>query len=310
MKNILCLTAAALLMLAGCRASLDVERSSPPPETAKTVAQVSFTEGPTTDEMGNVYFSEMRTNRIMKWSPNGGLTTFRVMENTVNGLKFDPRGRLLAAEMGGGRILHVDGESGPVTVLAADSEATPITRPNDLTFDSQGRIYFTDYGGARIYRIDPDGAVTKILGGPEVEVPNGIVVAPDDKTLYYVESNGKEGGKRRIMAFDLAADGTVSNGRVFHDFYPGRSADGIAIDSAGNLYAVAGLNRRRGSSETLDTKAGIHVFSPAGELIAFHPVWEDTVTNCGFGGEGLKTLYVTAGKLLLAIETEVAGTRR
>jgi gluconolactonase len=304
------LTLAGFALLAGCAAEAPVEVAEALPETAKTVAQVTFTEGPTSDEAGNVYFSEMRTNRIMKWSPGEGVSTFRVMEQTVNGLKFDPRGRLLAAETSGGRIVHVDGASGPVTALAENSEATPITRPNDLTFDGKGRIYFTDYGGSRIYRIDPEGAVTQILGAPDVEVPNGIVIAPNDKTLYYVESNGKEGGQRCIMAYDLAEDGSVSNGRVFHNFYPGRSADGLAIDSEGNVYAAAGLNRLRGSSETLDTKAGIHVFSPAGERIAFHPIWEDTVTNCGFGGDDLKTLYVTAGKLLLAIETEVPGTRR
>ncbi len=301
---------AALLVLAGCQADVDVEPEAPPTDTVNIVAQVSFTEGPTVDDAGNVYFTEMRTNRIMKWSPVDGLTTFRVMEKTVNGLKFHPDGRLLAAEMGGGRILHIDGEAGPVTALAGNSEATPIERPNDLTFDSSGRIYFTDYGGARIYRIDPDGSVTRILAAPDVEVPNGIVVSADDRILYYVESNSKEGGQRRIMAYDLATDGSVSNGRVFHDFYPGRSADGIAIDSAGNLYAAAGLNRPRGSSETLDTKAGIHVFSPAGGRIAFHPVWEDTITNCAFGGAGLKTLYVTAGKLLLEIEVPVPGTPR
>ena len=64
------------------------------------------------------------------------------------------------------------------------------------------------------------------------------------------------------------------------------------------------------TSETLDTKPGIHVFSPLGELLKFIPIPEDTVTNCAFGGEDLKTLYVTAGKTLFKIRTEIEGTRR
>ena len=61
-----------------------------------------------------------------------------------------------------------------------------------------------------------------------------------------------------IRAYDLSEDGTVSNMRVFHDFYPGRSGDGMTVDSEGNLYVAAGFNRRRGTSETLDTEAGVH----------------------------------------------------
>jgi gluconolactonase len=125
-----------------------------------------------------------------------------------------------------------------------------------------------------------------------------------------VESNQAEGGARMIRAYDLADDGSVSNMRVFHNFYPGRSADGLCIDSAGNLFAAAGLHRRRGTSETLDTKPGIHVFSSKGKLLRFIPIPEDTITNCAFGGRDLRTLYVTAGKTLFQIPVEIPGTRR
>ena len=109
-----------------------------------------------------------------------------------------------------------------------------------------------------------------------------------------------------IRAYDLGADGSVSRMRVFHNFYPGRSADGLCIDSQGNLHAAAGLHRRRGTSETLDTKPGVHVFSPQGKLLRFYPVPEDTITNCAFGGPDMKTLYVTAGKTLWKFQSEVA----
>jgi gluconolactonase len=182
-----------------------------------------------------------------------------------------------------------------------------------VTVDGKGRLYFTDQGPigeAGVYRIDPGGAVSRILSGAEVERPNGIMTAPDDRTLYVVESNGAERGARMIRAYDLQPDGTVRNMRVFHNFYPGRSADGLAVDSAGNIYAAAGLHRRRGTSETLDTPCGIHVFSPSGKRLRFVPIPEDTVSNCAFGGPDMKTLYVTAGKTLFRIRTEVAGTRR
>ena len=113
-----------------------------------------------------------------------------------------------------------------------------------------------------------------------------------------------------IRAFDVAQDGSVSHMRVHHNFYPGRSADGISIDVQGNVYAAAGLNRRRGTSETLDTRPGIHVISPQGKLLRLYPIPEDTVTNCAFGGPDMRTLYVTAGKTLFQIRTDVAGTRR
>ena len=113
-----------------------------------------------------------------------------------------------------------------------------------------------------------------------------------------------------IRAYDLQPDGTVTNMRVFHDFYPGRSGDGMTIDSEGNLYVAAGLHRLRKTSETLDTKCGVHIFAPDGELIQFVPIPEDIITNCAFGGPDMKTLYVTAGKTLFKFNTEIKGTRR
>jgi len=232
---------------------------------------------------------------------------------------------LLACEGGDGetalpRVTRTNMATGEVEVLADAYEGKELHQPNDLTFDGQGRIYFTDRPGpaARpeqtgvhgVYRIDPDGTVARILTEPEVMRPNGIVISPDDRTLYVIETEQSEGGPRLIRAYDLSEQGTVSNMRVFHDFYPGRSGDGMTIDSEGNLYVAAGLNRLRGTSETLDTVAGIHVFSPSGELLEHIPVPEDTITNAAFGGEDLRTLYVTAGKTLFSLRTDVEGTRR
>ncbi len=294
----------------------------PQVEVATTVA---FTEGPAVDAQGNVYFTETASQRIMRLSTTGVLTTFREASNEANGLIFDGEWRLIACEgsdrvRNQPRVTRTDLATGRVEVLAEFYEGKRLNKPNDVTIDGKGRLYFTDpnwgdapanrVGISGVYRIDPDGKVTRILASPEIQRPNGIVISPDDRILYLVESNNQQGGARMIRAYDLQPDGTVRNMRVHYNFYPGRSADGMTIDTQGNLYAAAGLHRPRGTSETLDTKTGIHVISPRGKLLQHIPIPEDTITNCAFGGLDMKTLYVTAGKTLFKVRTEVAGTRR
>lgn len=287
-------------------------------EVATTIA---FTEGPTADAEGNVFFTDQANNRIMKLGIDGKLSTFRQPANYANGLVFDSEWRLIACESGDkaagapARVTRTDLKNRKAEVLAEKYQGKNLVAPNDVTFDGKGRIYFSDKpptntGEAGVYRIDPDGRLTRILAPPEIQVPNGLIISPDDKILYLVEANPGEKGARMIRAYDLSADGTVTNMRVFHNFYPGRSGDGMSIDVKGNLYVAAGLHRLRGTSETLDTKPGIHVFAPSGELIRFIPIPEELVTNCAFGGAGMKTLYVTAGKTLFKVRTEIEGTRR
>ncbi|MEX2263288.1 MAG: SMP-30/gluconolactonase/LRE family protein [Bryobacteraceae bacterium] len=275
---------------------------------AEVATIVSFTEGPTVDRDGNVYFTETTNQRIMKYSVDGKLSVFREKSNGANGLIFDSQWRLLACERG--RVTRTDMKTGRIEVLAESKGDIKLESPNDLTLDNKGRIYFTDLPGGGVYRIDPDGRVVQLLKRPEIQRPNGIAVAPNDRTLYLVEANQAEGGARMIRAYDLAADGSLTKMRVHYNFYPGRSSDGITVDSQGNVWAAAGLNRRRGTSETLDTKCGVHVISPQGKVIRFIPIPEDTLTNLAFGGPDLKTLYVTAGKTLFRIQTGVVGTRR
>ncbi|MQA31510.1 MAG: SMP-30/gluconolactonase/LRE family protein [Luteitalea sp.] len=292
------------------------ESASPAPQQLQVAATVAFLEGPTSDSDGNVFFTDLNGGRILKLAAEGGrVTTYREPSNRANGLLFDPEGRLLACEGGDRaqippRVTRTDMKTGQVEVLADNYQGQRFNSPNDITYDGKGRLYFTDLAGGAVYRIDPDKKLTRILARPEIDRPNGLAISPDDRTFYLIEANQAEGGPRMIRAYDLAPDGTVANMRVFHNFYPGRSGDGMCIDSQGSLYVAAGLNRTRGTSETLATKAGIHVFSSSGKLLDFFPVHEDSVTNCGFAGPDLKTLYVTAGKLLLKMQTTVAGTRR
>jgi gluconolactonase len=282
---------------------------------AKVEHQKVFTEGPAVDRVGNVYFTNVPAEHIMKWDGKK-LSVWRENSHKANGLYFEPDGNLLACEGGAGRVTRTNMKTGEISVVAHEFNAFPFAAPNDICVDSKGRIYFTSRPGGKdpekgnvnaVYRIDPDGSVDQILAWPDVHMPNGIVISPDEKTLYLIEAHPDADRNRNILAFDLNGDGTVSNGRTHINFYPGRSGDGMSIDSEGNLLVAAGLHKTRKTSETLDTRPGIHMVSPEGKLIAYMKTPEDTITNCTFGGPDLKTLYVACGTLLLSIRTSIPG---
>lgn len=283
----------------------------------KTETALAFTEGPTVDRSGVVYFTNARPPQILTWDPaRRALDVFRDRSGGANGLILDREGRLLACEGDAGRVTRTDLAGGQVTVLADQYQGRPLGGPNDLDLDGKGRIYFTSRLGNRdpragnvnaVYRIDPDGTLARILAAPAIDKPNGIAIAPDDTILYLIDADDREGRARRIRAYDLKPDGGVANERLLYDFAPGRSGDGMSIDMEGNLYVAAGLHRRRNSSETLDTRPGIHVISPRGKLLDFIEVPEDLITNCAFGGPDRRTLYVTCGKLLLSVRTRIPG---
>jgi gluconolactonase len=293
-------------------------------QEVEVATALSLTEGPTVDREGNVYFTDIMTQRIMKFSTDGVLSVYRERSNLANGLVIDPQGRLIASEgapsataernglkvSGTPRVTRTDLKNGKVEILAERYDGKPLSGPNDVTIDGRGRIYFTDMTGGAVYRIDAPGKLARILGAPEIQRPNGIQISPDDKTLYVVEANGAAGGARMIRAYDLSPEGTVRNMRVHYNFYPGRSADGMSVDTQGNLYASAGMHRTRNTAETLDTKCGVYVISPQGKLLKFIPIPEDYITNNAFGGPDMKTLYITAGKTLYKIRNDIAGLPR
>lgn len=284
---------------------------------AKVEDEKVFTEGPAVDRAGNVLFTNVPVSKILKWSPeNKTLSVFREHSNEANGLYFAPNGDLLCCEGKTNRVTRTSRADGSIRVLADTFAGKPFAKPNDLCMDRRGRVYFTSRSGVQdvpgenqkaVYRIDPGGKVTQVLVWPDVHMPNGIVLSPDEKTLYLIEAHPDADHHRDIRAYDVDDRGNLSNGRVLIDFYPGRSGDGMCIDSAGNLYVAAGLHETRGTSETLDTRPGIHVISPEGKLLAFRETPVDTVTNCTFGGRDLRSLYVTCGNLLLEIRTVIPG---
>lgn len=282
----------------------------------KTETAVAFLEGPAVDRNGVVYFTNS-PEHILRWDPSARkLSVFRDKSNGANGTRFDLQGRLIVCEKD--RVTRTDLKTGKVTVLADNYNKKPLGVPNDVEIDLKGRIYFTSRLTNRdpktgnvnaVYRIDTDGKLTQILAAPAIDMPNGLTISPDDKIFYLIDADNRENHARRIRAYELKADGSVASERMLYDFYPGRSGDGMRIDAEGNLYVAAGLHRRRGSSETLDTRPGIHVITPQGKLAGFIETPEDTITNCAFGGPDLRTLYVTCGKLLLSVRTKIPGKK-
>jgi gluconolactonase len=284
---------------------------------------VAFTEGPAVDASGNVYFSDIENNRILKLAPDGRRSVFREPSHRTNGQTFDREGLLLHCEGaefgpgGGRRVTRTDLTTGQNTVLTDRYDGVRYNSPNDICVDGQGRIYFTDpcYGDRSqmemefegVYRIDLDGRVTRILVQPTVQRPNGLAVTQDSRRLYVVDSCPLPGGNRKIWSFDLDGAGKPSNQRLVYDFAPGRGGDGMRLDVEGNLYVAAGILCPRHGSETADVEPGIYIITPAGVLRERLPVPEDVLTNLAFGGPDGRTLYVTAGKTLFTTRVEVPG---
>jgi gluconolactonase len=253
---------------------------------------------------------------------DGKLSVHRKGAGT-NGLLFDHTGGLISCEPVLRRVGYTSA-NGTYKVLTDNYKGKKYNQPNDVTVDSKGRVYFSDprYGSRDgmeikddsgkpvegVYRIDPDGQVTRIITH-EADRPNGVLVTPDDKFLYVADNNNNDvGGSRRLFRFDLKADGSIDpkSRKLIFDWKNGRGPDGMVQDAKGNLFVAGGLNKPH-PTENTEFKGGVYVFSPAGKLIKFIPIPNDEVTNCTFGGDDLKTLYITAGGNLWSIRVTTPG---
>ncbi len=261
---------------------------------------------------------------IHRWSLDQVSSIYR-KEAGTNGLLFDRDGNLIACEQSARRVTRTL-RNGKLEVLADHFEGKKFNSPNDLTMDSKGRIYFSDprYGNRDgmeqrdaeqkaiegVYRIDTDGKVARILAR-QVERPNGVLVSADDRYLLVADNNNNAiGGARKLWKFLLDASGNIdlASGKVIFDWKQGRGPDGIKQDVQGNLYVAGGLNRKNPPYEPDDSiRAGVYVLDLEGKLLDFIPVPTDEVTNCAFGGEDRKTLYITGGGILYSIRTKVKG---
>ena len=280
---------------------------------------IDLTEGPAWDGSG-LLFTNIRNSRVMRYNAQSGeISVFRTGTNQANGLMLDKAGQLYACEggtprqEGGRRIVRYEPDGG-VTVVCDNFEGKKFNSPNDLAIDHQGRIWFTDprYGDDRsdmeldhesVFRADPqaDGTWHVVRITYDTTSPNGILLSPDNQTLYIAQSKYGDGQKRELRAYPILADGTVGECTVLHNFAPHRGIDGMCLDTNGNIIATAGW-------EVSGPGALIYVFAPNGRVLETHPLPCNRPTNCTFGDVDLRTLYVTTieGHLLRA-HTERQG---
>ena len=257
-----------------------------------------FTEGPTQDSAGNLYFTDIRMDRIQKLTPNGTLSVFVEPSGTCNGLMVNGN-RLLACSMQG-RLTSFHLKDGSETVLAAEHNGARFNAPNDLVIDAAGGIYFTDprfrsprpypQGHEAVYYRSADGNVSRVVTNDFA--PNGVILSPDEKTLYVVPSF-----ERRMWTFPISGPGKLGTGKVFCELQQqeaggNRGGDGLTIDTNGNLYITSAL--------------GLQVFDAEGEHLGNIPIPEQPA-NVAFGGPKHRTLYVTARTSLYSVQTEATG---
>ena len=274
----------------------------------------AFTEGPVWVREGSyLLFSDLRSNRIHKWDPAEGLSTF--MDPGVegdsegrsvgsNGLNLDSEGRLILLEHGNRRISRIEAD-GSLTVLVDSYQGKRLNSPNDSAIRSDGWLYFTDppYGLAGleddpareldfngIYRLSPDGEL-ELLERNQSR-PNGIAFSPDEQTLYVANSDASN---KVWMAYDVQEDGTLAHGRVFFDVNSEScegGADGLKVDVGGNTFATG--------------PGCVWICDPTGKhLGTIQP--DEVPANVAWGDDG-RTLYMTARTGLYRIELTTQGT--
>ena len=213
---------------------------------ATIATSLAFTEGPAVDANGDLYFSDILNNRIMRLTTVGELSVFREISNRTNGQTFDQKGRLYHCEGsefgpgGGRRVTRTDLASGEYEVITDAYGSSRYNSPNDICVDGNGFVYFTDpcYGDRStmemkeegVYRIDQDGTVTRIIQQPDIDRPNGIAVSQDSRHLYLIDSCPTLSGNRKVWHFDLDNSGNPSNQTLVYDFGGGRGGDGMRLD--------------------------------------------------------------------------------
>jgi gluconolactonase len=258
-----------------------------------------FTEGPAANRHGNVYFSDIPANKIYKVDSNGKLSVFTDKSNHANGLMVNAKGEIVACEMDG-RIVAHDPATRKVRVIADKYQGNRFNAPNDLVIDKAGGVYFTDpifrapkplpQDKLAVYYVAPDGNVTRLID--DLPNPNGVILSPDEKTLYVIPS-----GQAEMMAYPVESPGKIGAGKVFCTLKQpkgkkGGGGDGLTIDTQGNLYITSAL--------------GLQVFTPDGKLLGIIAIPEQPA-NVDFGGRDMKTLYVTARKSLYIVPMCATG---
>ncbi len=235
----------------------------------------SLTEGPSVDKQGNVFFSDIRANRIFKIDhATRAVSVFQSDAGGTNGMMFGPDGRLYACQNGNKKIV----------AYAPDGQHTTIAEgvdSDDLVVNAKGEIYFTDPPGRRVWFIDAKGNKRVVQEG--LEYPNGVLFSPDQSKIAVADYRTKW-----VWLFEVAANGDLHNGSPFYrleapDDPIAAAADGMTVDTEGYLYVA--------------TRLGIQVCDQPGRVTAIisRPQPGGALTNVVFGGPDLDWLYATAG---------------
>jgi gluconolactonase len=265
------------------------------------------TEGPIALPDGGFVFTETQGNRITRIAEDGSTSLFLDNSNGSNGLAFNANGELVTAQVLKPQVGIVYPQ-GKEKVLADKFEGLPFVRPNDIVLSVKtGDIYFTDSGLApgspksevpaatpAVYRIKPSGELVRIAN--DIERPNGIQLSTDEKVLYVANTSGEY-----IFAYDIAADGSISNKRNFakldgyrkgeNGFYSS-GADGLAVDDKGHLFVASSV--------------GVQVFSVTGEALGTIALPKPP-QNLAFAGKDKKYLYIVGRGAAYRIAVQTPG---
>ena len=272
------------------------------------------TEGPLWHSGGNLTFVKHRQSQLLRWDPSGNVTVIRENTGGGNGCTLDRQGRFIICEALNRRLTRTEAD-GSMTTIAERWQGKRLNKPNDVVCRSDGTIFFTDpelsippeerelgFGG--VFRISPDGQL--YLATDECEYPNGLALSPDESILYVAisvrdmacmqeEERNEVCTHRKIRAFDLASDGTLSNNRIYVDMSSAEAGvpDGMKVDTEGRVYCTG--------------SGGIWVTDPEGNRLGTIRVPEVPPRNLVFGGLDFRTMYITAGHSVYSLETKVRG---
>jgi gluconolactonase len=255
----------------------------------------AFTEGPTCDKNGNVFFVDQPNNRIMEWSSDGQFSTFLQPSGHANGMMFDASGNLIACADERNELWSITPDK-KISVLVTNFEGKYLNGPNDVWIAPNGSMYLTDpfyrrtwwdhttmaLTNEEVFYLSPDRKVLRLVTD-DLKRPNGITGAPDGKTLFVSDI-----GAGQTWRYDIAADGSLTN----KTFVCPMGSDGMTIDGDGNLYL---------------TGRGVTVFDQTGKKVDHIDVPEHWTANVCFCGADHRTLFITASKSVYAIKLRIAG---
>lgn len=257
--------------------------------------QFRFTEGPSVDSKGNIYFTDQPNNKIWKYDTDGKLSVFIDSAGRANGTCFDKKGNLIACADEHDQLWAIS-PKGKVTVLLKNIGGHRMNGPNDCWVDSKGGIYFTDpyyqreywdrkqtdLDGEKVYYL-PKGAAQPIMVENQLRKPNGIAGTPDGKYLFVADI-----GANKTYKYDIDADGKLTNRQLFCNM----GSDGMTLDAGGNVYL---------------TGRGVTVFDPSGQKIAHINIPEPWTANICFGGKDRTLLFITASTAIYTLPMNVKG---